>query len=103
MLLHDSRHRPMPHQSQTKRRCELDAKLTDAYRRAWKEWADHPSVIVKLRDAERAWIAYRDANCESEHRTYEGGTMGPNMSASCQIKLTRQRIEEINRIYLSEH
>lgn len=84
-------------------RRNVDAKLNDAYTGALKEWSDHPSVIAKLRDAEHAWIAYRDANCESERRTCEGGTAGPNMWALCQIRLTRQRSEEIERIYLSEH
>jgi uncharacterized protein YecT (DUF1311 family) len=81
----------------------VDAKLNDAYKKALKKWADRPGVISKLRDAQRAWITYRDANCESEHRTYDGGTMGPNMYGFCQIRLTRQRIQEIKYIYLSEH
>ena len=84
-------------------RKNVDAKLNDTYQRALKKWADDPSVIAKLKNAERAWIKYRDANCEGEYQTYGRGTIGPNMSAFCQIRLTRQRIQEIAVIYLQEH
>jgi len=84
-------------------RKNVDAKLNDTYQRALKKWADNPNVIAKLKNAEHAWIKYRDANCEGEYQTYGRGTIGPNMFGFCQIRLTRQRIHEIEGIYLAEH
>src|SRR2546423_10683626 len=49
-------------------RKNVGAKLNDTYQRALKKWADDPSVIAKLKNAERAWIKYRDANCEGKYQ-----------------------------------
>lgn len=80
----------------------VDADLNNIYQKAFRQ-SSESEVRTSLQKAERAWIAYRDANCNSELATYGLGTMGPNMGALCRIRLTRQRIEEITYIYLPEH
>jgi uncharacterized protein YecT (DUF1311 family) len=80
----------------------VNADLNNTYQKALRH-SSEPKVKTSLLKAERAWIAYRDAICGSELSTYGHGTMGPNMSALCRIRLTRQRITEITYIYLSEN
>jgi len=79
----------------------VDAELNRLYRKVVKDWGPKDAAI--LRKAERFWIEYRDANCEAETATYEGGSIAPSISGSCRIRLTRQRIEEIKSIYFQSH
>jgi uncharacterized protein YecT (DUF1311 family) len=41
-----------------------------------------------LREAQRAWIAFRDAACSAEGSLYEGGTMQPLVGTDCLVRLT---------------
>ncbi|HYC56899.1 MAG TPA: lysozyme inhibitor LprI family protein [Candidatus Binatia bacterium] len=52
-----------------------------------------------LRAAQRAWLGYRDANCEAETGQYEGGSMQPMVRLGCLTHQSRQRMEELHRIY----
>jgi len=81
---------------------KVDTELDDTYQKALKRWSQ-PKDSSKLEEVQRLWLRYRDANCDAESSTYEGGSIAPNMFAFCQIRLTRQRIEEIKLIYLPEH
>lgn len=58
-----------------------------------------PDDAALLRKAQRAWLAYRDAQCEAEHALWGGGTGGPAALMSCRVELTRQRVAEIQNIY----
>jgi len=78
---------------------DVDAALNATYRLALQRWKN-PQFSARLRKAERAWIAYRDANCDAEFASYDGGTIAPNAYALCRIRLTRNRIEEIKRTYM---
>jgi uncharacterized protein YecT (DUF1311 family) len=53
----------------------------------------------KLRAAQRAWIKYRDANCDAEAELYEGGSIRPAMYSGCLERVTRARIAELHAIY----
>lgn len=48
-----------------------------------------------LRDAQRAWIAFRDAACSAEGSLYEGGTAQPMMGTICLTRLTDARAEDL--------
>ena len=48
-----------------------------------------------LRDAQRAWIAFRDRACEVEGMRYEGGSIQPMIVAGCLERLTRARSEDL--------
>lgn len=73
-----------------------DAKLNLAYR-ALREVLSAPERI-KLRDAERAWIAYRDKECEFEAMGSVGGTDHPHEVARCLADRTNTRLAELNRM-----
>lgn len=44
-----------------------------------------------LRDAQRAWITFRDADCLAERAVFEGGTIAQIIHASCQMDHTARR------------
>jgi len=48
-----------------------------------------PEDAALSRKAQRAWLAYRDAQCEAERALRGGGTGGPAASMSCKLELTR--------------
>jgi len=48
-----------------------------------------------LRDAERAWIDYRDRHCESVAWIWGDGNAQPMIQAGCLQSLTERRAEEL--------
>ena len=48
-----------------------------------------------LRIAQRAWITYRDAACESEGATSYGGTIQPLIVLSCHEQMTEDRTDAL--------
>lgn len=52
-----------------------------------------------LLEAQRAWIKYRDLACNAEGFSVRGGTMEPGIVASCLERITRQRSEDLRRLY----
>jgi uncharacterized protein YecT (DUF1311 family) len=49
----------------------------------------------RLKTAQRAWIAFRDADCEYEAAEYEGGSMQPLIRYSCLESATRNRTAQL--------
>ena len=50
-----------------------------------------------LNAAQRAWIAYRDAECLYEHHATPAGSMYSMEESMCKTALTRQRIEVLKK------
>lgn len=48
-----------------------------------------------LRDAQRAWIAFRDAACSAEASLVDGGTMQPMVGSACLARVTLERTEDL--------
>jgi uncharacterized protein YecT (DUF1311 family) len=51
-----------------------------------------------LRDAQRAWISFRDLACASEGAPYRGGSIEPMIIYSCFERLTRAREEDLSAL-----
>jgi uncharacterized protein YecT (DUF1311 family) len=51
-----------------------------------------------LKDAQRAWIIFRDAKCAVSEKEYEGGTMATIMVADCKRTETGRRAIEMQAI-----
>ena len=51
-----------------------------------------------LLTAQRAWISYRDAECEAEGFQARGGSMEPMLVAGCLANLTEQRTKELKSL-----
>ena len=73
--------------------------LQDKIRAAAKEMGQEPDVqFNNLKDAQKQWIAYRDANCTLEDSLAFGGTaIGGNYS-SCLCALSYERINDFERM-----
>ncbi len=48
-----------------------------------------------LRAAQRAWVGFRDAACESEAALWDGGSAQPMIRSGCLERLTMQRTEDL--------
>ncbi|EPX86330.1 Uncharacterized protein putative in bacteria [Rubellimicrobium thermophilum DSM 16684] len=48
-----------------------------------------------LREAQRAWIVFRDAACEAEAALYAGGSIEPLIRATCLERLTVERTRDL--------
>lgn len=73
---------------------EQDARLNTAYRAAIEPLEGERRT--QLRDAQRAWVAFRDANCLF-YRSGEG-TIAAIEGNSCMVEVTRARAEELERM-----
>lgn len=68
-----------------------DAELNQIYGQVTKDLkADH---LEALKKAQTAWIAYRDAACESYSLIAEGGSMQPMMKNLCLSRVTDERVD----------
>ena len=54
-----------------------------------------PSQRARLKNAEHAWIQFRDKLCEAFAGMYEGGSMQPQVRAQCLEKETRRQIDRL--------
>jgi len=55
--------------------------------------------VVTLRDAQRAWIIYRDKSCAAEGHIYSNGSIRPLIVNSCYTRLTRRRTEDLRAAF----
>ena len=68
-----------------------------------KEWApDYAVRVDQLRDAQRAWIPFRDANCAMEAGAWGEGTFAQVLMAECHMRMTADRALDLrsHRIWL---
>lgn len=83
-----------------------DALLNEEYRRAIKaakamdaDFQPGPVALEDLlREAQRAWIPYRDAACSVESGLAQGGTAQNQFFAECLRRLTSQRIDDLRNV-----
>lgn len=57
--------------------------------------AGQDSAVTLLRDAQRAWISYRDLACSAESMLAAGGSMQPALRFGCLERMTRTRTEDL--------
>ena len=82
-----------------------DADLNAAYKRAMdllKGWdADLPEAeqggAAALKEAQRAWISFRDKACEAEGYAMKGGSAEPLLVYGCMRQLTEDRTGQLTR------
>ncbi|MET4700230.1 uncharacterized protein YecT (DUF1311 family) [Constrictibacter sp. MBR-5] len=79
---------------------EADAALNRDYGRLRARLKEDASAERKLVAAQRAWIAFRDAECAFSASSVEGGSAHGMVVAECRTHLTRQRVKELG-YYLS--
>ncbi|WP_269584913.1 lysozyme inhibitor LprI family protein [Roseibium sp. Sym1] len=85
---------------------KADAELNTVYKKAMAKMRETDSYLPDdlkgaadtLRDAQRAWIPYRDKACEAYGFLARGGTMEPMLVYGCRADLTRQRVTELQSL-----
>ncbi|MCW5694161.1 MAG: DUF1311 domain-containing protein [Pseudolabrys sp.] len=68
-----------------------DKRLNAAYPKALA--AAQPKQREQLRKAQRAWVAYRDANCL--YWALGEGTIARIQASDCMYRMTKERAEEL--------
>jgi uncharacterized protein YecT (DUF1311 family) len=76
---------------------KADAKLNRSYQQTLKKLKT--ADAERLREAQRAWIVYRDAHCIAEFELWDGGTGGHIALPQCKLTLTKARTAEIEETY----
>jgi uncharacterized protein YecT (DUF1311 family) len=87
---------------------QADKELNTVYRKAVdfakdedKSFADQPELegaLKALKKAQRAWVDYRDGQCEGYGFGARGGSMEPMLVSGCLADLTRKRIHELKEL-----
>lgn len=85
---------------------EADQELNAEYKKVRKLLAtrdndadeDGKGAVDALVASQRAWVAFRDANCELTGFQARGGTMEPMLISSCMADMSRKRTEELQSL-----
>jgi uncharacterized protein YecT (DUF1311 family) len=76
-----------------------DAALNQVYQRLAAKLDDNEKV--QLKEAQTAWLKYRDSNCEFVADQYKGGSIRPMIHGYCLANVTKKRTSEL-RIQIKE-
>lgn len=88
---------------------KADKALNDSYQLVMQQMADDPVFVNNLRAAQRAWVAFRDAELEArfscaEHDVREcWGSMYPMLWSARKAELTRERTKQLRQILKNGH
>lgn len=72
---------------------KADTVLNQVYRKLAAMLDDEPKA--QLKEAQLAWINYRDKNCEFVADVYKGGSLRPTVFAMCLLDVTNNRTTEL--------
>jgi uncharacterized protein YecT (DUF1311 family) len=75
-----------------------DERLNASYAEAQARLKDRPGPATALKDAQRAWIQFRDAKCDYWEKLYEGGTFASVAAGDCMGVETGRRAIEMHGI-----
>jgi uncharacterized protein YecT (DUF1311 family) len=76
---------------------QADAELNRVYKQLMSKLDDEGHKAA-LKNAQQAWIRYRDANCEYEAYLNQGGTIYPVIYTGCLTRMTRARTTELQEL-----
>ncbi|HEY6048721.1 MAG TPA: lysozyme inhibitor LprI family protein, partial [Sphingomicrobium sp.] len=73
-----------------------DARKCDKSPDCGRTASDQRSEEGILKQGQRAWVQFRDAQCEYEGLGERGGSMEPMIVNACRERLTRERIKQLS-------
>ncbi|NKK67731.1 lysozyme inhibitor LprI family protein [Rhizobium leguminosarum] len=76
-----------------------DAEMNKVYKEIEGRLKDDADTTKLLVATQKAWIAFRDAECNFQSSTVQGGTAYPFVNSSCHDGLTQSRTEAL-KVYL---
>ncbi|MCF3640915.1 lysozyme inhibitor LprI family protein [Rhizobium sp. TRM95111] len=90
-----------------------DAELNAAYKQAMAAMREtdrelgeisktYVGAVEALKKAQRAWIGYRDGECELAGFDARGGSMEPMLVSGCRAEMTRKRTVELKALYQND-
>ena len=77
-------------------RDRADAELNRVYRELMKDTSG--AERAKLRDAQLAWIKFRDAHCDYRSVGNTGGSIYPMVYSFCLAGVTNERVKQLREI-----
>ncbi len=77
-----------------------NAELNRVYQESLKKLK--PEQAALLKKAQRAWLSYRDAQCEADKMS-AGGTTAPLALTQCRVTLTQERTKTLKDTYLNSN
>jgi len=69
---------------------KADAELNASYKQIMTRLKDDPETAKLLVAAEKAWMAFRDAECTFANAGTDGGSIHPMLVAECREAITRK-------------
>lgn len=109
----DLPNQPAMNQCQQAAEQRADARLNQTWRgaRAVMDKADRegrdgarlggPGYAAALLSSQRAWLAFRNAECVAESYEWRGGTMQPFVESRCRTQLTDARTRQLKELSTS--
>jgi uncharacterized protein YecT (DUF1311 family) len=76
---------------------KADEELNAVYKKLQSRKMDDAQAGKLLIAAERAWVAFRDAECEFDAADNIGGSIYPMIHSGCLERLTKARTEQLDR------
>src|ERR1700680_1367615 len=80
----------------------VDSELNSVYRKLLSQTASQPGATAKIKSAEKAWIAYRDAYIEamypSNDKLAEYGSVYPMEVELLRAKLTNRHVKAMKEL-----
>ena len=81
----------------------LEKDVSDAHRENNADQIKYSETgLNDLKEAERAWIQYRDLHCKAAEQRFEGGSIRPLIWSGCMRQVTEHRIDELKGAYENE-
>jgi uncharacterized protein YecT (DUF1311 family) len=77
---------------------KADAELNVLYRQITARLKDDKAITTLLVAAQRAWVAFRDAECDFSVSGISGGSAYGMILAICLDKLTGKRIDDVRKV-----
>jgi uncharacterized protein YecT (DUF1311 family) len=76
------------------------AEAREMYRstKATPGYENMPDSEAMLRDAQRAWVSFRDANCKYQYQIYYGGSHAGLAYLLCMADMTKARLKELRQL-----
>ena len=71
---------------------QADSQLNALYKQINSRLQDNPDSKKRLVSAQRAWVAFRDAECSFAASGVEGGSVYPMIYSGCLAELTEKRV-----------
>jgi uncharacterized protein YecT (DUF1311 family) len=62
-----------------------------------------PERLAKLKEAERAWIKFRDADCDFQSSLYKGGSIYPMIYNGCLTDNINNRLNQLEQMLKDEN